>query len=216
MNEYALTFIALLFIGCGTLNKARTEFNDIFKKEYTPVTNPDTKGRPIFYSTPQSGAYDDLGSISAEAKGGIAVSCETLADNAIDMLIEKAKKKGGHAAIVGKFSDCESNKRSGRTVSVDGIALLDVKLLPLKSARVGDLFFSHIAGDSRYDLTVIELTPDRLSLQYSEFFWSNNWLIKQGFNKTFTYSPNETIRFKGYEFEPISVTNGQFTYKRTK
>lgn len=103
-------------------------------------------------------------------------------------------------------------------------------------AGVGDTFFSLVqldgtygmvgefycnkwgSGCSRYDLTVTGLNEKDLVLQYSEFFLDDagSWLIKQGFNKTFTYSPKETIRFKGYEFESISVINGQITYKRVK
>lgn len=76
----------------------------------------------------------------------------------------------------------------------------------------------------KFDLTITLLNDKELALQYAEYTMGqtsmtgvpSGWLIKQGFNKTFTYSPKETIRFKGYEFEPSSVGNGQITYKRTK
>lgn len=103
------------------------------------------------------------------------------------------------------------------------------------TAGIGDTFFTYLEqrpvdtmqvlfspvptppSGSRFDLTILELTIEKISLQYSEFFQgTRGWMIKDGFNKTFTYSPKETIRFKGYEFEPISITNGQLTYKRVK
>lgn len=107
-------------------------------------------------------------------------------------------------------------------------------------ANVGDVFFDYtkINGQDngfgtlfgtnfRFALTITALNEKEIALQYEEymkqtlgayggFYKDAPWLIKQGFNKTFTYSPKETIRFKGYEFEPISVSNGQITYKRVK
>lgn len=90
---------------------------------------------------------------------------------------------------------------------------------------IGDIFFAFTSLDPlqrsenfKYDLTITSLNDKDIALQYAEYFMNDSgvWLIKQGFNKTFTYSHKETIRFKGYDFEPLSVSNGQATYKRVK
>ena len=111
---------------------------------------------------------------------------------------------------------------------------------------IGDIFFryeenatsrSFIGGDmnfgvNRFDLTIVELNEEKLALQYAEYtpnstivagpygptrIPSPGWLIKQGFNKTYTYSVSDKfIRFKGYEFEIQSIENGILTYKRIK
>ena len=44
-----------------------------------------------------------------------------------------------------------------------------------------------------------------------------NWMVKQGFNKRFDYAvADRVIRFKDYDFEILSVENGQIKYKRIK
>ena len=104
-----------------------------------------------------------------------------------------------------------------------GDTFLDYTKINGQDNGFGTLFGSNF----RFALTITSLNEKEIALQYEEYFKSPTgayggfykdapWLIKQGFNKTFTYSPKETIRFKGYEFELISVTNGQITYKRIK
>lgn len=90
-------------------------------------------------------------------------------------------------------------------------------------AGVGDVFFifSHFAGmsnTSKYELVIVELTQEKLGLQYSEYFFGRGgWMIKQGFNKRFDYAiSDKVVRFKGYEFEIIGVEKGQIKYRRIK
>lgn len=213
MKRLALIFILLIVAGCGTL----TNLSDALGRgEYTIVKKPDINNRPVFYTKPPTN-YITLDVIDIFVKEDLKTSCDKLAEIAIDKLLAQAIVKGGHGVVVGPFSECKSNNR-GRHLSVEGIALTNLMLLPPKVARVGEEFFSYSEGGARFDLTVVELGEEKLILQYSEFFMSDrgSWFIKQGFNKTFTYSPKEMIRFKGYEFEPISVINGQITYRRIK
>ncbi|MCK4739065.1 MAG: hypothetical protein KAT46_03875 [Deltaproteobacteria bacterium] len=100
------------------------------------------------------------------------------------------------------------------------------------AASMGDTFFKYSVTNNRggspnnwkFDLTVVELTPEKLSLQYSEYtLYTNpysyvtNWMIKNGFNKTLNYSlKNKTIHFKNYIFEVQSIENGKIRYKRTR
>lgn len=113
-------------------------------------------------------------------------------------------------------------------------------------AGIGDIFLDHREGQSmkdpflgeimgddsiRYELTILELNNERLGLQYNEYLYSKGngtpfnpatyvpagWLVKQGFNKRFDYAvADKTVRFKGYEFEILSVENGQIKYRRVK
>lgn len=113
-------------------------------------------------------------------------------------------------------------------------------------ASIGDIFLDHKEGQSykdpflgevmsddsmRYELTILELNNEKLGLQYNEFFYSKGsgspfspatfvpagWMVKQGYNKRFDYSLSDKIvRFKGTEFEILSVENGQIKYKRVK
>lgn len=116
-----------------------------------------------------------------------------------------------------------------------------------KSAGIGDIFFEYTnetvtkdpfigdiphAGAFRFDLTIVELTPQKLGLQYAEYTrimqasynpligptsTMSDWLVKQGFNKRFDYSlDNKVVRFKDYEFEVLSAENGRMVYKRVK
>lgn len=88
-----------------------------------------------------------------------------------------------------------------------------------------------VASGNKYDLTIVELNKERIGLQYNEFTYQpqpkymnsmfilggGDWLVKQGYNKRFDYSlSDKVIRFKGYEFEIVSVENGQIKYKRLK
>ncbi len=99
------------------------------------------------------------------------------------------------------------------------------------SAGVGDVFFTFTRlmgfgkkGDIKYNLTVVELSEEKIGLQYTEYTYYSNpytyssgWLIKEGFNKRFDYAmENKVVRFKGFEFEIVGVKDGMITYKRTK
>lgn len=130
------------------------------------------------------------------------------------------------------FTGCATMGGGGSTMTTD-----KPKVDEVVTATIGDIFFDHqqvgygpFDTCAKFDLTITALNDKDLTLQYAEYSKPPKpfggvmgeadpygpWLIKQGFNKTFTYSPKETIRFKGYEFEPISVSNGQITYKRVK
>ena len=101
-----------------------------------------------------------------------------------------------------------------------------------KSAGVGDVFFTYemktfpVENNERFDLTVVELDGNKIGLQYAEYFYSSGigpywqgagWKIKDGFNKRFDYSiSDKTVRFRGYEFEIVSLEGGQVRYRRIK
>ena len=89
----------------------------------------------------------------------------------------------------------------------------------VKAARVGDVFFEYKDFSFKYELTVTSLNDKEIGLLYNEFTTEHlfTWLIKQGFNKTFTYQlSDKKIPFKEFEFEIISVESGVITYKRIK
>lgn len=71
---------------------------------------------------------------------------------------------------------------------------------------------------SKFDLTVTEVSEQRIGLSYSEYMGKeDSWLIKQGFTKELSYSPRDKIiRFRDYEFEILSVENGIIKYRRQK
>ena len=108
-------------------------------------------------------------------------------------------------------------------------------------ASIGDIFFDHeegwnVVGDIdpfhydpfKFDLTIVELTDQKIGLRYAEYIRSNLgekggfgirfvWLIKAGFNKRFDYVvADKVVRFKDYEFDIVSVEKGQIKYKRIK
>lgn len=94
-------------------------------------------------------------------------------------------------------------------------------------AAMGDIFFQFIRlggpydpSNWKYELTVVELNKEKIGLMYSEYIYkleSGGWLIKEGFNKRFDFPTNDTIiRFKEYEFEILSLEQGQIRYKRIK
>lgn len=112
-----------------------------------------------------------------------------------------------------------------------------------KVAGVGDLFFIHKEGAGfeggtepflrdafSFDLVILELNDRTIGLQYTEYTKveeptgnpyapkrTSDWLIKQGFNRRFDYNAaDRVIRFKGYEFDIISIDNGYIRYRRIK
>lgn len=103
-----------------------------------------------------------------------------------------------------------------------------------RTAGIGDEFFNYEFqtfppdNSQKFEMTILELNQERLGLQYNEYFYSmpstfssayapSGWMIKQGFNKRFDYAiADKIIRFKNYEFEVLSVENGQIKYRRTK
>lgn len=116
----------------------------------------------------------------------------------------------------------------------------------VKVAGIGDIFFDRSEGQAvkdeknptaepvpysgfKYELTIVELNQERLGLQYNEYtyqpvfvpmsatYYPGSWMVKQGFNKRFDYAVSDKIiRFKGNEFEILSVENGQIRYRRVK
>lgn len=112
-----------------------------------------------------------------------------------------------------------------------------------KVAGTGDLFFVHKEGAGfeggtepflrdafSFDLTILELNDSKIGLQYTEYTKvveptgnayaptrTSDWLVKQGYNKRFDYDiADKVIRFKGYEFEIVSIDKGYIRYKRIK
>lgn len=102
-----------------------------------------------------------------------------------------------------------------------GLPLVNVE----HTTNIGDRFFEYTETIMQpltppfrrfeFELIVVEANSNKISLFYSEY--TGEGLIKEGFNKRFDYSGNDKIiRFKEYEFEIISINNGQIKYKRIK
>ena len=95
-----------------------------------------------------------------------------------------------------------------------------VELNAEREAGVGDSFFtleSFGEAHTKYELTIIELSKDKIGFQYSEYFSPSigKWMIKEGFNKRFDFSLKEkVIYFKDYEFKILSFSKGKIKYKR--
>ena len=103
-----------------------------------------------------------------------------------------------------------------------------------QEAGVGDRFFTvelivrnppsrskdeSIITELRYELTIIELSKDKIGFQYSEYFSPSmgRWMIKEGFNKRLDFSlKDKVIYFKDYEFKILSFSKGKIKYKRTR
>lgn len=99
-----------------------------------------------------------------------------------------------------------------------------------KTTSIGDIFFENsdttiqrglfgevlgMYANFSYDLTLVEANEKNIGLSYSEY--TGNGLIKEGFNKRFDYvAGDKIVRFKGFEFDVISVDKGQLRYKRIK
>jgi hypothetical protein len=109
-----------------------------------------------------------------------------------------------------------------------------------KTAGVGDVFFHYesMTGEDNYagrifngqatmfELTVIQVTESTVSLQYREYTKTPNaqggymlngpWIVKQGYNQEYKYDlATKVIKFKGYEFKVLDVSNGSIKYQRT-
>ena len=80
----------------------------------------------------------------------------------------------------------------------------------------------------REELTIIELNPDLIRVQYAEYYRKNYvepqdrinlntpaiWLIRDPYTKIFTFqATDKLIRYSGYEFEILSLDNDKMTYK---
>jgi hypothetical protein len=116
-----------------------------------------------------------------------------------------------------------------------------------KIIGMGDLFLEHssysgtaydfpysrcsggetVGSNLRIDLTLVGLSKETITLQYSEYFKElcgpnaynryGSWLVKEGYNKRFDYSvEGKIITFKEYEFAILSIENGKLKYKRLK
>src|SRR3989338_9374268 len=93
----------------------------------------------------------------------------------------------------------------------------------INEVSIGDIFFSssltkeepynpivQIFPLEKYELTVVELSNEKIGLQYNEYTGTHDaregWLVKQGFNKRFDYSAKDKIiKYKQYEFEILSI-----------
>src|SRR3990167_4420351 len=104
----------------------------------------------------------------------------------------------------------------------------------INEVSIGDIFFSssltkeepynpivQIFPLEKYELTVVELNNEKISLQYNEYTGTHDaregWLVKQGFNKRFDYSAKDKIiKYKQYEFEILSIDKSVMKYRRIK
>ena len=120
-----------------------------------------------------------------------------------------------------------------KTASVGDVFFImeDITILPASGGSAFDLMSGKqtMSTDSfRFDLVILELTDQKVGLQYSEYFVPmklnplsygkpDSWLIKQGFSKRFDYVvADKIISFRGYEFEIVGIEKGQIKYKRIK
>lgn len=119
--------------------------------------------------------------------------------------------------------------------------IYNMELSGERIAGMGDVFFDHSEGwgfeggtepffnhPFRFELIVVELTNEKMGLQYNEFTKLQrmgtygpttmpDWVIKQGFNKRLDYVlADKVIHFKDFGFEIISVDKGQIKYRRIK
>lgn len=216
MNRLALILIALLFAGCVTIPQMSKDPNPqsaVYVAETTIIGTQsifkDTK--LVHWRVNEVDAYCDEGYGYLHGYGCFSGSGEELSKGMNPRTFEWEPLNKGVKI---------TKERPQKKETVSPKIAEDVK------AGVGDIFLAfesidpfYAAENFKYDMTITSLNDKEVTLQYAEYFMSKDggsWLIKQGFNKTFTYYPKETIRFKGYEFEPISVSNGQITYKRVK
>ena len=133
---------------------------------------------------------------------------------------------------------------AGLTATYAPFASTSINTGEEKTAGIGDIFYEFAQGQTmtdpmiaargitasgeKFDLTIVELNKDKIGLQYNEFVFTPGaligytyipgaWMVKQGFNKRFDYAiTDKVIRFKGYDFEILSVENGQIKYRRIK
>lgn len=115
-----------------------------------------------------------------------------------------------------------------------GLNSSGVKQTPLNAvqeASIGDVFFDYqkmtLTSPTKFNLTVVALTRNNVALQYAEYFAPKDfatglpkygtWAIKSGFNTRLEYPlAGGIVRYRGFEFEILSVDNGIITYKRIK
>lgn len=71
-----------------------------------PINNITFKERPLFATTPQTKDYTELGRVAIRQKGFIWESCESIADEGMDSVLNKAKNIGGDTVINIRISDC--------------------------------------------------------------------------------------------------------------
>lgn len=82
--------IALFLNGCAT----------------KPISNISFKERPLYATSPQTKDYVELGKVSIRQTGFIWESCENLADEGLDSILNKSKNMNGNAIINVRISDC--------------------------------------------------------------------------------------------------------------
>jgi len=106
-------------------------------------------------------------------------------------------------------------------VIIDSVHLSEEKI-----ANVGDVFFEHKEGvrgkvsASRFVLTIVELNNKNIGLQSEDYIQMQHhlgtrWDFQGGKRIDYDIS-DKVIRFKGYEFNIVSVDKGQIKYKRIK
>ena len=100
-----------------------------------PIKNIAYKDRPLSNGRPQTKDYTELGRVSAPMSGFVWSSCDRMADNGLDLLIQNSKNMGGDAVIDVQISECTT--RWGwffayiipglgpwmKTVDVEGVAI---------------------------------------------------------------------------------------------
>lgn len=73
-----------------------------------PVNNIAFKDRPLFATIPQTKDYVELGRVTAPINGFIWESCESLADDGLNLLIQHSKNMGGNTVIGVQISECQT------------------------------------------------------------------------------------------------------------
>ena len=106
----------------------------------------------------------------------------------------------------------------------------------VRTTNIGDLFFAKIDcyGDDngmgkvyngecyKYDLSLIGVTDDQITLQYREYMKpvnkygaykiKNSWLLKDGFTRDLEYSTKDDyITYKNHKFKIMEINTGSIT-----
>lgn len=71
-----------------------------------PVKNMSFQGKPVYEGTPKEMTYTTLGRVGVHSSGFVWNSCESLANEGIDLAIQKSKNMGGDAMINLSISEC--------------------------------------------------------------------------------------------------------------
>ena len=71
-----------------------------------PVRNMSFQGKPVYEGTPKETTYKPLGRIGVHSSVFVWSSCESLANEGIDLAVQKSKNMGGDAVINLSISEC--------------------------------------------------------------------------------------------------------------